>query len=75
MTVAELELKTQNFIAGMDDEDLEHLPEVMEDILDAQAYVRARQRLAASGGKTVSWEDIKAKLERRFPGITEEATS
>jgi hypothetical protein len=66
MTTTELELKTNRFTAGMNDRDLAQVEELIEDLRDAQAYDRARRRLAESGGKTVPGEEVEAWLVKKF---------
>jgi hypothetical protein len=44
MTATELELKTNRFTAKLADEDLDRLPAILEDILDAREIDRVRER-------------------------------
>ncbi|MDR1144527.1 MAG: hypothetical protein LBK71_00105 [Verrucomicrobiales bacterium] len=66
MTATELELKAKRFTAKMNDKQLGRLHEIIEDIRDVRAYDHARKRLAASDGKTVPWETVKARLGKKF---------
>jgi hypothetical protein len=70
MTTSELALKTKRFTARMNRRQLCKVYEIIEELIDSQDVDRILKRKESGKEKWVSHETVKAKLEKRFPGLT-----
>jgi len=75
MTMTEIQLKTDRFAAKMNSQELCKAQEIIDDIIDARDFEQTCRDIDSGKIKTVSWESVCAKLEKRFPGITKEASA